>query len=155
MKNKALTYVLIAVVGFIWFKVFVKIKSNITAEEVPAQNTRIDVYAIPSVRDTFTIAANYRDPFLTNNPVKVPTQDRNNEPPPLIRKPVYQWPSIKYFGLVKNTKSTKPLAIVKFDQVQLMVRENDHVWNDLLIRKIYRDSILITHGKNRKVVYRD
>lgn len=157
MKNKPLTYVLLIAVGFIWFKVFVRIKSNLTQDELAgAAGDRIEVLQLPTSRDTFELAANYRDPFLTNTiKAKSKGNTENKQPIAPIRKPAYQWPSIKYFGLVKKTKSSKPLAIVKFDQVQLMVRENDQVWSDIQIRKIYRDSILISHGKDKKVVYRN
>jgi hypothetical protein len=85
-------------------------------------------------------------------------ENKKNVDEPSFRptvKPSFHWPDIKYFGLVKKTKSSKPLAIVKFDQVQLMVRENDQVWTNISIKKIYRDSIIIRHGRERKTVYRD
>ncbi len=157
MKNKPLTYILLIAVGFIWFKVFVRIKSNLTQEELSgADGDRVELLQLPMSRDTFELAANYRDPFLSSSVKSKPQNTPGNELPLApVRKAPYHWPSIRYFGLVKNTKSSKPLAIVKFDQVQLMVRENDQVWSDIQVRKIYRDSILVSHGKDKKIVYRN
>lgn len=157
MKNKPITYLLVIAVGFIWFKVFVRITSNLRGETLTDQiGEKFEPFQLPLARDTFEIAANYRDPFLTKS-IKILKQ-ANIESKPFNKptpKPTYQWPTIKYFGLVKNTKSSKPLAIVKFDQVQLMVREKDQVWTDITIKKIYRDSILMSHGKERKMIYRN
>lgn len=156
MKNKALTYVLLLVVGVIWYQVFMRVKSNLDAqpEDGITQNANRPDYR-PVDRDTFPLNANYRDPFgsapvaqvLSEEPVSMPQM-----PPP--RKMEEPWPSIKYYGLVRKTESSNPLGIVSIDGMSLHLRKGDEVYENLQIKTITRDSVIVKYKKQMRTFYR-
>ncbi|MCH2224895.1 MAG: hypothetical protein MK066_09015, partial [Crocinitomicaceae bacterium] len=117
MKNKALIYVLIPIVGLIWYKVFFRIKSNVTGTDfavVKPNQVRKTFQAVQ--RDTFDLKFDYRDPFgdvkrrkniplTATNPVVTPIVNRRP-------KPMVEWPSILYKGRVKQTGKNEQHALI-------------------------------------------
>jgi hypothetical protein len=155
MKNKGFTYLLIIVVTIVWYNVFFRIKSNLMGEETIIQPTISTLVGLSShVRDTFVLNANYRDPFES-----LPTQkDENlnstassfsvyNAP---RTTPVYQWPKINYYGIIKQKDSKKSLCIIYFDDVLLNLRQGDSFFDDNFIKAVYKDSIVIQHKSSMK-----
>lgn len=160
MKSKALTYVLLLVVGIIWYQVFIRVKSNLTDEgETSTYNTQLSVNFKPIVRDTFILVADYRDPFggaLKVEPIS--TNQPNPEPiyrPAPPKKVEEQWPNIKYFGLVRKTDSNSPLGIISIDGIQLHLRKGESVFDDINIKAIGRDSIQVKYHKKLKTFWRE
>ncbi len=160
MKNKALTYLLIAVVGFIWYKVFFRVKGSLFGDEVQIvqPNNPRTRYQVTS-RDTFPLQANYRDPFGETKPTPVSNSEEIPSAPPIERrptpKPVISWPQIKYFGQVRKTTSSKPLAIISIDGYQHTLRKGESIYDGIEIKAIGRDSIVIKYNKENRVFWRD
>lgn len=159
MKNKALTYALLIVVALIWYQVFFRVKNNLLGEdEVLVPNRSAHVALNPVQRDTFPLKANYRDPFGEEKKRSVLPQAENNAPQVNVRRssapPKTQWPPMEYFGLVRKTESKTPLAIFKIDGLQMMVRKGDELYNAIYVNQIWRDSIQLRWGKERKTVSR-
>lgn len=160
MKKKSFTYILILVVAVVWFQVFSRIKGTWFGEEViENNNVRITNVMVPLPKDTFEINASYRDPFQSGD-YKVEVKDSTDQKDKIsainfkpIPKPVY-WPKIKYYGLVKKTESTKPLAIVNVDGVQLMLRKGEEIFGDIKLTYISRDSIVVMNKKEKKMFWR-
>lgn len=158
MKNKALTYVLLVVVAAIWYQVFFRVKGSLvgTDEAITPLTDQAHMQMPVFSRDTFELLANYRDPFgetKINAPtVDVPVTEVIGVPKP--PKPVFTWPSIHYLGQVKKTSSKNPLAIVNIDGLQLMVRTGDELFNDIKVKRIGRDSIVVVYKRKTKVVRR-
>lgn len=160
MKNKALTYLLVAVVGFIWYKVFFRVKGSLFGDEIEIvqPNNPLASYEV-AARDTFSLAANYRDPFgetkLANTtlPEELATAPIIERRP--IPKPVISWPQIKYFGQVRKTTSSKPLAIISIDGYQHTLRKGEFIYDGIEIKTIGRDSIVIRYNKENRIFWRD
>lgn len=159
MKNKRFTYVLLVVVGFIYFKLFVRISSNIS-EETDLPVAQIDEMKIGDIKSkkTFRLKANYADPFLkTERAVKKPTINNTNEnlaPPPPKKKekpPVY-WPVIKYYGLVQKTTSKKPRALVSIDGTMYKIYPNEEIFDGIVIKSIQRKNIVVSFQKETKTI---
>lgn len=162
MKNKRFTYVLLVVVGFIYFKLFVRISSNISEDTgIPAGNS--DQLQIASIKpkQSFKLKANYADPFLkksglTTTP-KTPDGSINNPasalPPPLPKKekPVVYWPAIKYFGIVQRSSSKKPRALISVDGVMYKIYPNEELFDGLIVKQINREHIQVVYKKETQV----
>jgi hypothetical protein len=157
MKNKNLTYVMVVVVGIVWYNVFFRIKSNLEGEDgtLPVQNAQpLAVKAL--ARDTFALHANYADPFRGGSNTAVAMSADLMAPPPV---PVYvepkapkveYWPKVQYYGLVKRTESKRPLCIINIDDMLFYLREGESVSDNYVIRRIFRDSVIIQHNKTRR-----
>lgn len=163
MKNKALTYVLLIVVGIIWYQVFFRVKNNLTGEDgkIPKPNeAMVSVNAI--ARDTVDLHVDYRDPFryqkmatrisLTSVSPKEPKNRASQVRRP--SKPQFAWPAISYHGLIRNRKSEKPLALIRVDGMVYNLRLGDEIFNGIYIKSIEPDILTIAHKKLRKSIER-
>lgn len=164
MKNKRLTYILLVVVAFIWYKAFIRISGNIGADELVKQTESFNVDNIVlSKKDTFILNIDYKNPF--RNKLKATNFENSdlNEPSrgepirrvvsqPVITK--YRWPNFIYQGLVKNKSNRQALAIVKEDGMVYNLREGEEIYNGIYLSKIWRDSVLMKSGKNVKLFFR-
>jgi len=160
MKTNVTTYVLLAGVVLIWFYAFKRIKGNVLNEKVQIIKPIEKVNSFsPVVRDTFKLLANYKDPFgetdiLTKELDKKPTRP-TNKIKPAIRISQFEWPSVQYYGMVRKTQSSNPLAIITVDEFQLMGRKGEELFDGIFLSKIYRDSVLLTYKKRRKYFKRN
>jgi hypothetical protein len=158
VKNKALTYGLLIVVALVWYQVFFRVKGNFFGEEEEIVQPITAVNELPSLaRDTVELNLNYSDPFgLTRRkPSNINFDGAITRPQsPPRQKPQTIWPVIKYYGLVKKSNSTKPLAIVSVDGIQLMLRTGDEVFDGIYIVKIERDLIKIRYKKETKEIFK-
>jgi len=160
-NNKTLTYILLAVVGFIWFKVFVRLKDNAEVETVQYTANHQGFTGKISKPESFHLKANYNDPFkirkvAVNNPVSV---DPNNLPPkPVKEKPapkVVYWPPIKYFGFVKNnTPGRTPRALVAFENTIYKLRKNEVFLDGFEIKSLSRDEMVMKYKGEVRTFYK-
>lgn len=164
LQNRAISIVLIVVVGVIWINVILKIVGNFSSsDDTSSVNYSLDApLLIPTPEDReFELTSNYRDPFL--NQVKVTsTFIRNPEPTvrpiqttipsPHVPKP---WPKIHYFGIVKQTTGNSGIALIKVDNFSMNLKKGEGFYEDYEVHGIYRDSIVIRRGKKElKSFYR-
>ncbi len=159
MKNKALTYVMLVVVAVIWYQVFFRVKSNLEGGDVavtgPLEPQNLEL----SEPDTFRLAANYRDPF---NARELSFADLQQEPemppvpaayvPPMPKRD--QWPKFRYYGLLRKTDSKDPLTILNIDGMQFSLRKGESVFDNYVLRQVYRDSVVFEHGRERRTFYK-
>lgn len=161
MKNKALTYVLLLVVGLIWYQVFHRVTDNLFPEDsIPPDPNSAMMANFSMERDTFAIQAEYRDPFVEEKKPSISLEELGPprppvQAPPRAAKPKTQWPPIIYFGQVRRTSSKDPLAIIKVDGLQLMLRRGEEMFNDITLKEIWRDSVLVSYKKEKRVFYRN
>ena len=155
MKNKALTYVLIAVVALIWYNAFFRVKENLFGDdEIELEGIQHIEPQFPEIhRDTFLLRANYRDPFGETSAQQESSDTAKQQPqPPAPKppKPSVAWPDIVYFGQVRKTHSSNPLAILSVDGYRHTIRRGDKLYDGLMLKTVERDSIVIRyHGKMR------
>ena len=156
MKNKKVVYVLLPIVIIVWGIVFYRIFSVVNpsgAQFTPTSNLSNDLGVENSLVDTFTIIANYRDPFLGkvissekhivgNASINIPTK------PLVIPK---SWPAINYGGMIKIIKSSQQTALVYINGESKMMKMGD-VETEVQLLKIYADSIEVMFQKGKRMV---
>jgi hypothetical protein len=110
-----------------------------------------------STKDTtsarsYTLLANYRDPFIqkknkltyrSGTPARIPSSTVQSQP---ARMATIQWPDMKYSGMIENNKLKTRIALLKKDNVNLMLRETEKV-GDFTIDRIWKDSVRIKYDK--------
>lgn len=95
-----------------------------------------------------------RDPFLDR-----PLNASSIKSKPSSKKAVVQpkksknWPSIEFFGFVKNQKKENPLIIVKVNGELNRVRKGKRI-EDIFFKEVYNDSIILKRGKELKTFSR-
>jgi hypothetical protein len=158
MKNRGLTIVLILVVGFIWYKVFVRVKSSFDAKELVLNNTQQSSVNYQFKRPkAFHLDANYRDPFLGKGAVKTEKKDPNlfvdlvpKEPKPKPTPPVVYWSDIKYFGFVRNTTSSQARVIVSVDGNLFKIKVGESILDNLKLVSANRNEVkMLYKGETR------
>ncbi|MCR9171959.1 MAG: hypothetical protein NXI10_05680 [bacterium] len=163
MKSKALTYVMLVVVGIIWYQVFFRVKNNLLGEDDTIPNPNQSFEQVNAMaRDTVDLQVNYRDPFryekMTTN---LPLLSESPKPPANPRaamnrnpKPQFAWPNISYHGLIRNRKSSKPLALIRVDGLVYNLRLGDEIFNSIYIKSIEPEMLTIKYKKLEKTVER-
>jgi len=104
--------------------------------------------------DTFSIIAEYRDPFLGKiRSAKPKTLQPKKKPKPVQKEPEPQlrWPSITYGGMIRNQKTGKLVAMVKIDGKDNLLAVGNVV-SEVRLVKVYPDSIKVALGKVEKMV---
>jgi type II secretory pathway component PulC len=153
MKNKKTVYVILPVVIGLWALVIYKIVTIYSASEGTVVNTGSFVLPIliSNSADTFSIAANYRDPFLGKKESPAPDNAPKPAPrPEKVAEPI-QWPAITYGGVIKSRKSNVPLCMVSINGQTNFMKEGE-VAAGIQLKKIYKDSIDVLFRKEKKVV---
>lgn len=161
MKNKALTGILIVVVGLIWYNAFFRVKDSFFGEE-QASNLRPTDQPMSFAslsRDTFSINLEYRDPFgeTKRSYDAAPPQEPQiavNRPVVKAAKPIDEWSTIVYFGQVRRTNSKDPLAILSIDGHKHTMRKGEKVYDGITIKAIGRDSLVVVYKKQQRVFWR-
>ena len=152
MKNKKVIYfVLIPIVIAIWgYMIYEFISFGSTDNTIQAPNN----FSVPHLEnagpDTFSISADYRDPFLGK-----PVEEKNSSTPKVKAPPTVKaelpWPKITYGGVIKNQKSSKQLYLVQVSGNDHIMREGDAA-EDVQLAKAWKDSIQVLFQKEKKVV---
>lgn len=151
---------MLVVVGFIYFKLFVRISSNISEESnVPV--AQVDEMKLESIQSkkTFHLKANYADPFLKSGRIATkPTGMAGNEnvappePPKKKEKPPVYWPAIKYYGIVQKTTSKKPRALISIDGTMYKIHPNEEIFDGIVIKSISRESMVVSFQKETRTI---
>lgn len=161
VKGKKFTYLLIGAVGIVWGVIVYKVFFNSSGDNYelkmgsgPIQHEVYDQYVVS--KDTFTLALNYRDPFLGTMeaaalPVKkgLPIISADFSPRPV--KPIIDWNSIKYSGYILNPLTKSPASIVTVRGIEKMMTVGETFEGVKLIRN-KKDSILVSwQGKEKYI----
>lgn len=124
------------------------------------EKTEVVVNVDEIKKDTFSIVANYRDPFLgenirlfqpktttTNNQSSQPKVQKNIEPKPLDKP----WPTIEYKGMIKNNNSEKRVGIVGLNSKEYLVKEGE-VLNGVKFMVISKELIQVSFQNEQKTI---
>ena len=123
MKNKNKTYLLLAIVLIVWGILGIKIVGAINPEPNEGLTTVITEKFVPKAikeRDTFSIVANYRDPFLGTLPKGTLKKKRV-----VPKKEKLPEKIIMYSGSIMDAKTKKRIFFVSIDGQQHMLSKND------------------------------
>lgn len=148
--------IIILVWGFVFYQLFSYFFSSPTYATEKIE-TKIDIDEIKS--DTFSIVANYRDPFLGKKvSVSKPTTHYNtNRSKPKKRTKTLKppadlhWPVIQYKGMIKNNNSEKRVGIINIAGKEQLVREGD-VLNGVQFLSISKTQIKVSFNKEQKII---
>lgn len=156
-QKKKTIYILMPIVILVWGFVFYQLYGYFFSTPSYANTEEKIVINIDEIKkDTFSIVANYRDPFLSqkktqmeNHQVAVKTNGsttKKNSAPTLLK-----WPSIQYKGMIKNNNSERRVAIVTVDGKEHIVKEGITL-NELKVVKIEKETITVSFQNEQKTI---
>lgn len=163
MKNKKLLFILVPVVVVVWGIIFYRIFNQIIKKnQVFVPQININELPIDEIKkDTFTIVANYRDPFLgssvnysqpENDNKKIEKKKQKTEPSITGRtNRRVRWPEIEYSGSIYNKDSKQSIAVMKIDNNGFLMYLNE-TNSGVTLLKIYEDSIRVSFEDDIKTI---
>ncbi|MBC7387687.1 MAG: hypothetical protein H7329_00610 [Opitutaceae bacterium] len=162
MKNKNVTYFLGISVLVVWGLIFFRFFNSESDEDLsPIQTNNHYTKIDKNEKDTFELILNYRDPFLGQLAEIRNNSDANRKndgkikklkttKPKVVIAPI-DWSFVSYLGTIYGKQSKKKLAILRINESEKMVGNNDKI-GDLVILKVGKDSVLVSFLGNRKVL---
>lgn len=153
MKNKKAVYLLVVLIAGIWGVIIYRFFNFASSSEnsTAFQSSFVPPVLSSGTADTFSIAANYRDPFLGR--VEVRSEVKKPAVNPLPKKAVepLKWPTITYGGVIKSRKSNSQLCMVIINGQSNFMKEGDAI-ADVKLKKVYKDSIEVTFQKEKRMI---
>lgn len=109
-------------------------------------------------KDTFSIVANYRDPFLGKK-VKVKskirfaqnTKSSNSKQTNTNKTTSLEWPVIQYKGMIKNNNAQRRVGIVNIGNQEFLIKEGN-VINEVKFITINKNFIKVRFQKEQKTI---
>jgi hypothetical protein len=148
MKGKKGIYIMLPLVLAIWFIIGYRIYNAIKDD---GDNKKVHEISnvtntVEQKTDSFTLIADYRDPFLEKSKVisviKTNTSNKSSlikSSIPIVKKTT-PWPSINYMGIIKNQKSSKQSILVLVNGKEMVLTQGDKV-EEFILSKVLKDSI--------------
>ncbi|OKS87284.1 hypothetical protein [Mucilaginibacter polytrichastri] len=163
MKNKPVTYFLIAAVIGLWGIIIYRIVDatgsnedlSISNNAILPRKKALEDYT--NMKDTTHLLLNYRNPFdeaTKKEEQEIPVAKLINQAPVNHIAPAkvsMNWSFITYTGYIRNSKSKQLLAIVNIRGVEYMMAEGETDAQVKLVKNL-RDSIKITFGGQSKFI---
>ncbi len=144
----------------ILFKIFSKVSSRDDSAQINKTLTGVNTNE-ELLTDTFSIRANYRDPFsgkTDKSDVRIISTDENksskkaNSPKQNPKLPINNvFPNVRYEGLIKNKQSNKQLILVRING-QSNIMKIGEIVNEVELTKVFRDSIEVKFQKEKKFI---
>lgn len=148
MKNKRNTYILLVVVLIIWGLIAYKIISSLGGNDVVVlqQNTEVSFNPKPiQETDTFSIKADYRDPFLGT--IEKP---KTISKPRVIKPQEIEIP-INYSGMVRDQNTNESIFFVHINNRQHLMKINNVVDSVKLVKGNEKE-ITVNYNKKNKTI---
>jgi hypothetical protein len=159
MKNKNLTYFLIAIVAGVWGLILYRVFDAVSAtDDTPApvavkqEKEAYNDFSIP--KDTTKLLLNYRDPFGITKPKDTTAKISRAIAHQTIKispKPTMNWSFITYSGYIRNPASKKLVALVSVNGQNITLAEGETKSQVKLIKNL-RDSIKISYKGKTKFI---
>nr|WP_298924946.1 hypothetical protein [uncultured Allomuricauda sp.] len=125
MSKNIKTYILVGLVLMIWGFIGIKVFGALSPEpETPvfAENVNFKPKRVVQ-RDTFSIVADYRDPFLGT----LSASQKKTKGTKKHKQPAVQFPSVSYTGLITDQQTKGHIFFVTIDGTQyLMQKRNEN-----------------------------
>lgn len=161
MKNKKLLYLLIPATVLIWAAIAYNIISGLKQKDnfsdiqyLPDLNAKTD-----TLRETYTLLADYSDPFRVGRrsapavqkkiEVKPDRQSNRNQRPDRQNQPRVYWPMVVYNGLIINEQ--KQVALLQIDSKKFLMTEGEERSRVKLLR-MFSDSVMLEFGGEKKTL---
>lgn len=140
----------------VWGVVFYQLYVYLFSSPTYVTNEIKEVVDVDQIKmDTFSIVANYRDPFLdkkitfsqpktiaTTNSTKI-TYTKNSKEK--------KWPTLTYNGMIKNNNSDKRVGIVTINGKEYMVKEGD-VYHEVKFMVINKNEIKVNFQNETQLI---
>src|SRR5689334_7271673 len=126
MKQKNMKYVLIAGVLLIWTLVVVRVIKGMAQDKIPAL-TMSTITSMPVLtdKDSFSLFANYDDPFLRQGGEETEIADSVIiNPTPIPFKAKVHLP-VAYHGSIINPATKKKIALVMIRNIDYSLKEKE------------------------------
>lgn len=157
--------VALIVVFFVWGYIMKTKFGFFDSEDELTSN--VEYSMTPTIRlykkDTFKLLLSPKDPFLGGKSF----EERSNSTPNTNRPSILQlknkvlplkiekkWPSISYFGYVKNRAKGKQACLVQINGIISKMFLESKV-NDVCLKKIFKDSITVSFNGKIKTVLKN
>lgn len=158
-QKKKTIYILMPIVILVWGFVFYQLYGYFFSTPSYANTEEKTIINIDEIKkDTFSIVANYRDPFLSQKKIQTVNHtvaSKTNRPTTKKNTPltVLKWPSIQYKGMIKNNNSERRVAIVNIDGKERIVKEGTTL-NELKVVKIEKETITVSFQDEQKTIHK-
>lgn len=154
MKNKNVTYLLLASVVLVWGVAIYQLTSSLffskVESEVAVRKSKKQANSI--VDKPFELSNNYRDPFLGNFKSYSKPVVRKQEVKKVVKESSMPVPVdfsfIKYIGKIKNQKTGKEVALVSIYNSNYFLSDGDSVAS-VILKRSFKDSIEIYYMKRK------
>jgi hypothetical protein len=149
VKNKNLTYFLIAASLGIWGFVFYRIFKSSDSGESNIMPTSKRIAVEKSVpEEKYALIANYPDPFLKHlkRPARISSGIRRPVAPATPKTPPIpiDWSFIDFIGIVKNPIQKKKFYLINLRGHEILVAEGQQI-DDVSIIKLFGDSLKVKY----------
>jgi len=155
MQNRKAVILLLIVTGVVWGLIVYRIIKTVKGSDTKPIQVNYTPSAIPHAHDsdTFSLIADYRDPFLDYLEVPKPvyTAPVAVKAPPPPPKPNIPFPAVSYLGRVKNHDSQKKVAIMMISKSIRNMSEGDK-YNDITLVKLMGDSVQVSFFGEKKII---
>ena len=166
MSKKTKNIIGIAVFILVWGMLISKLYNNSQIEETIEEtevNYTSNLYSpLMFNKDTFELELPDLDPFLkktdrkrnrpTNSGSVTPNNTlltSNRKIEKATPKEDAKWPTVQYLGFVNNLSQNNPKCLIKINN-QLFKMSKGNQKQDLLLTKVFRDSIYMVFGKEER-----
>ncbi|MEO9510717.1 MAG: hypothetical protein ABJN84_03240 [Flavobacteriaceae bacterium] len=121
MSKNVKTYILVGFVLTIWGFIGIKVFRTLSPEPqapVFAENLNFKPKKVVQ-KDTFSIVADYRDPFLGTMATS------NKKRAKKVKRPIVKFPNINYTGLITNQNTKGNIFFVTIDGTQFLMQKSN------------------------------
>ena len=140
--------VVLAIWGILGFRILSAVNPD---NSLPITHTTLSDFkpTAPKARDTFSILANYRDPFLGTLPKSViqTSPPKKITPAPVVKR------NISFTGHIRDQKSDQVIFFVNIDGQQHMISLTDEV-DGVRLLKGNEDQITVLYENRRETIKR-
>lgn len=148
--NKVLIISLLIIWSVVGYKLFSNFlgKSEVAPISITANPLRVNVNTEKKEMNDLPIIL--RDPFLGKYSVQKKEMSTKISHRKVKKSRELIWPSIEYYGFLKGEKSNVSLILLKISGKMERIRKGEK-FEGLEIKEVYKDSVLISLGKEKKI----
>ena len=156
-NKKMINAVLIIIVVSLWGTVSYKYINRFFGDNEVFYNTsenyNFDTLSVIS-KDSFNLQPLTKDPFLNKIVIQQKIQSSSIPKENIVKKePILKssipFPAVQYYGYIKSKDKKEELILVKINNSLERIRLNDNI-DGLIIKKIYKDSIVVHYNKETR-----
>ncbi|MFW2376081.1 MAG: hypothetical protein ACN4ES_06020 [Cellulophaga baltica] len=163
-ENSRLKPILISAVILIWgaiiYRAIFMVKASPNTHEAAYVDDKLtDKYKFTA--DTFSVSANFRDPFIGKIGSSIPNGTKkysSGTKKKVVKKEKPKvtpcsWPSISFGGIIHNNNANRDIALLRVNGKKRLVKEGDII-SELSVMSVSTDSIIVSNKFCTKTFYR-